>query len=400
MGSGYTAVMTIAAYDTDAYLTELATEIEETGRDGALFFAVATDTIFFPEGGGQPADRGTLGESAVLDVRQVGGVIRHLLQEPVDLGPVQMKLDWERRYDHMQQHTGQHLLTAVAADEFGWKTTAFHLGDQVSDIEFDVPDLNATDLKRLEEAVNSKIVAGKAIRIRRVSRDEYAGLAVRTRGLPDGHTGDIRLIEIESVDINPCGGTHLRSTAELGSVCLLSTEKLRGGTRVFFVAGSRVPRRMAEHEIRMARLRKALDASNENLVEEAKRREMQLRSLAKELKSTVNELAGVEAIRLASESQGVVAAHWEHRDMVFLQTVAHDLVGHVPRVVALLTAGADDDGVFLLVAGPEAGLDVSTQGAALAEVLGGRGGGRGSLFQGKASRLDRRREALELLETV
>ncbi len=392
--------MTITAYDTDAYLTELATEILETGREESHFFAVTADTILYPEGGGQPCDRGTLGGSAVLDVQQVDGVIRHILERPVNLGPAQMNLDWERRYDHMQQHTGQHLLTAVAADVFGWQTTAFHLGDRVSDIELDTPDLGADELRRLEEAVNSEIPAGRTIRARRVSRDEYDGLAVRSRGLPDGHSGDIRLIEIEGLDLNTCGGTHVRSTAELGSLCLLETERLRGGTRVFFVAGGRVRRLLAEHEARAARLRHALDAPNDQLVDEAERREAQLRSLSKTLRNAMTDLAGFEAARLASETHAVIAAHWEDRDMPFLQAVARDLVIHSPQVVALLTAGADDDGVFLLTGGPDAGLEVSALGPALAEVLGGRGGGRGSVFQGKATRLDRRKEALGLLETV
>ena len=392
--------MTITAYETDAYLTELATEILQIGREGSFHFAVTADTILYPEGGGQPADRGTLVGSAVLDVQLLDGVIRHMLDEPLDLGPALMKLDWERRYDHMQQHTGQHLLTAVAADVFGWKTTAFHLGEQVSDVELDAPDLGAGDLRRLEEAVNSEILVGRAIRHRRVSREEFDGLLVRTRGLPDGHTGDVRLIEIEGVDLNTCGGTHLRSTAELGSLCLLGTERLRGGTRIFFVAGDRVRNRMAGHEARTARLRRVLDASDDTLVDEAGRREAQLRSLSKKLKGTLDKLAGFEADRLASDSQGLITAHWEDRDMPFLQAVARGLVIDAPKALALLTAGKDDDGVFLLTAGPDSGLDVSQVGPALAEMLGGRGGGRGSIFQGKATRLDRRKEALRLLETV
>ncbi len=392
--------MPIAAYDTDAYLTELATEVLQTGREGSMPFAITADTILYPEGGGQPTDLGRLGGSAVLDVQLLDGVIRHMLDQPVDLGPIQMILDWEHRFDHMQQHSGQHLLTAVAADVFAWKTTAFHLGDRVCDIELDTPDLGAGDLRRLEEAVNSEILAGRAIRARRVSRDEYGGLDVRTRGLPDGHTGDIRLIEIEGIDLNTCGGTHLRSTAELGSLCLLGTERLRGGTRVFFVAGDRVRKRMADHEARTARLRRVLDASDETLVDEAERRETQFRSVSKKLKHSMNELAGFEAARLALDSRRLIVAHWEDRDMPFLQAVARDLLTHVPKALALLTAGKDDDGVFLLTAGPDSGLDVSQVGPALAEMLGGRGGGRGTIFQGKACRLDRRKEALRLLGTV
>ena len=129
------------AYHRDCYLTELETEIVEVGEDGGRPTAILADTIFYPEGGGQPADHGLLGETKVVDVQKRSEKIIHFVSEPVDTGPVRLALDWLRRWDHMQQHTGQHMLTAVALRDFGWRTTAFHLGTEWSDIELDLPDL-------------------------------------------------------------------------------------------------------------------------------------------------------------------------------------------------------------------------------------------------------------------
>lgn len=128
------------AYESDAFRGELDTEVIEVGRDGDRPFAVTTDTIFYPEGGGQPADHGAMGVVEVVDVQKSGDGIRHYLSGELSAGPVHMTLDWARRLDHMQQHTGQHLLTVVALESFGWPTTAFHLGPSVSDIELGTAD--------------------------------------------------------------------------------------------------------------------------------------------------------------------------------------------------------------------------------------------------------------------
>ncbi|HQR46407.1 MAG TPA: hypothetical protein PK598_10390 [Thermoanaerobaculia bacterium] len=123
----------VPLFEREPYRTECGTEILSVGEADGRPFAVLSDTILYPEGGGQPADRGFLNGAPVLDVQRRGGEIRHLLERPVAPGPATLRLDWDRRFDHMQQHTGQHLLTAVAQDRFRWSTTAFHLGDRGSD---------------------------------------------------------------------------------------------------------------------------------------------------------------------------------------------------------------------------------------------------------------------------
>ena len=142
--------MRLTAYHRDCYLTELDTVVVGAGEEDGRPYAVLEDTIFYPEGGGQPADRGLLGGAEILDVQKIGDEIRHYLSHAAERGPVRLELDWRRRWDHMQQHTAQHVLTAVALQQFDWRTTAFHLGPAVSDIELDVPRLSGDDLVRLE----------------------------------------------------------------------------------------------------------------------------------------------------------------------------------------------------------------------------------------------------------
>lgn len=389
--------MTIPAYERDPFLRELeasVTRVEEI--DGAMF-ATTNDTVCYPEGGGQPSDHGTLGPARILDVERIPEGWRHRTDRPVPTGRHRMTVDWDRRFDHMQQHTAQHLITAVAADQMGWATTAFHLGEQTSDIELAAPEIGPEAIRTLEDQVNAAILTDAPVLGRRVTDAEYAALEVRSRGLPDGHAGDIRLVEIEGFDRNTCGGTHVARLGQLGCISLLGTERLRGGTRVFFLAGDRVRARLADHERRTADLRRILDAPDEHLVAESQRREERLRLLTRGLKDLMGELADLEARHLADGAGPRIAAHWENRDMAFLQQVARGLNKRAPRSVAFLTASDGPDGVFLLAAGAGSAVDLQTVGPAVAEVLAGRGGGRERTFQGKASRLDRREEALALL---
>lgn len=387
--------MTASAYDRDSYLKKLETEVVATGDDGRPFVVLA-DTVFYPEGGGQPADRGRIGVADVVDVQRVNGEVRHYLVDPLEPGPVSVEIDWARRFDHMQQHTGQHLLTAVAEDLFGWSTTAFHLGEAVSDIELDTPELSPEKREALEEAVAAEVRAVRPVRASRVTHDAYLQMHVRSRGLPAGHTGDVRLVEIEGLDLNTCGGTHLRSTAELESIKLLRTESLRGGTRLVYVAGGRARRLLGAHHDRIAALRGALGASDDELLAAVEMRIDQLKGANRALRQTEGAYAAALGAGMAATAGPVVAEHWPDRDLPFLQSVAKAVCEGRPDVVCLFTAG-DGEGSFLLTAGEAAPVEIPQLGPRVADILAGRGGGRGRSYQGRASRLDRRDEAVVLL---
>ncbi len=428
------------AYEREPYARELHTEVLASGRSDGRAYLVLADTILYPEGGGQPADRGWTGETAVVDVQRVDGEIRHYLDAgrdagdgPVDpaggpdVGPigapapgtaVHLRLDWPRRFEHMQQHTAQHLLTAIAADRFGWPTTAFHLGTEASDIELDVPALADEQLAALEEAVAAEIRAARPVTARRVAAGALAALPVRTRGLPHGHVGDVRLVEIEGIDLNTCGGTHLGSTAEIEALAFVGTEPMRGGTRLYFVAGGRLRRRLAEHEAREAELRRILGVPEDQLAREAAARLEQVRALTRTVGRLEAELGEALVRAWAADAAPVIHAHFADRDLGFLQGLARQFAAAAPGRVALLTAGpsgdsargagdgargASGDGAFVWLAGDRGGRvvwDVPAVGGRIAALLDGRGGGKGSIYQGRATRLDRTPEALALIETL
>ena len=399
---GETVVSDMFAYERDPRLTRLETTVVRSGGEDGRPYVVLEDTILYPEGGGQPADRGTIDSIEVCDVQRVSGEVRHFLGPQLVTAPrggdlITVELAWGRRFDHMQQHTGQHLLTAIAEATCGWAATAFHLGDRISDIVLDTSDVRAEQLVDLEEAVAAEIRAARPITTKQVSSDEYAEMPVRSRGLPSGHAGSVRLVEIDGIDLNTCGGTHLSSTAELEGLKLLGTESVRAGARLFYVAGVRLRRLHAAHHARNAELRSLFGASDDELVAAAAAKLEQLRESQRTLRSIEDDLATECAAGLAQRVEPVLISHWPGRDLSFLQRVAREVSRLAPDRVVLLTAGEGESGAFLIGAGEASRCDVPEVGPQVAEVLGGGGGGSGRFFQGRATALSRLEEAASLL---
>jgi Ser-tRNA(Ala) deacylase AlaX len=375
-------------------------DVVDAGAGPTGAWVVTADTILYPGGGGQPADEGTLAGIPVSSVRWDVGGWRHELEAaepPAHTGQVGIAIDWHRRFDHMQQHTAQHVLTAIAQDRWGWPTTAFHLGAERSDIELDTPALARAEMDALEEAVMAVVRDELPVSTRYVSVDEYKAMGTRSRGLPEGHEGDVRLVEIGGadslVDVTACGGTHLRSTAQIESIKLLATESMRGGTRLHWVAGARVRVRLGAHEARAEALRKLLGAPDEQLVAQATAKLEQLRQIEKRAQWMEARLAEEAVARLALTDHAVLDAHFAGMDAAFLKSVSQGLQSAIGARIALLTSEAEGACAFLLVAGPDSAADVRGLGQRVAELLEGRGGGAG-----RAGSLAKRAEAVREIQ--
>ncbi len=390
----------IPAFEREPYLRELEVEVTGVGKDDAGPYAVLSDTVLYPEGGGQPADHGYLGAIRIIGVQRLDGEIRHYLENAAATGSATLTLDWKRRFDHMQQHTAQHLITAIAADEFGWETTSFHLGVRSSDIELDVGSIADPDLVSLEERAATVIHEARPVTTRRAAPEELASGDIRSRGLPAGHDGDVRLVEIAGIDCNTCGGTHVGTTAEIGAIKLLGTESMRGGTRLHWVAGARVRTLLAAHETRAASLREIFETSDDEVLQVADSKLARLKQAERQIKRLRAELAEETARRLESSEGAIVDAHFDGADSGFLQSIARQMTALRASRACLLTATSDSGSFFVLSRGTGFELDLESIGAQLATLLDGRGGGSAELFQGKAGTLERRPEAVALLENA
>ncbi len=229
-------------YYTDTYLSTFEATVLGASENGQRVYL--DRSAFYPASGGQPADHGRLrfsGDSpdavAVVDVAQEGQVVAHLLSGSVSLlrgQAVRGEVEWKRRYDFMQQHTGQHLLSAVIEELFGYPTLSVHLGDDTSTVELGAAAFAPDQVKQSEERCLELITFAKPVGI----TFEDAALATDLRKASD-RTGMLRIVTIEGVDRSACGGTHVRSLAEIGFVAIRRTEKVRGNMRLEFVAGAR-----------------------------------------------------------------------------------------------------------------------------------------------------------------
>ena len=201
--------------------------------------AVTLDrTAFYPTGGGQPSDTGTLNGARVVECLDEGDTVLHVVQglAPSIGAPIKGRVDWPRRLDHIQQHTGQHIFSQAFISLFNAPTRSFRMMDQVCEIDVQLPEPTSERIERAVELANNVIWEDRPIAVRQVTAEEAAQLPLRKES---GREGELRLIEIEGFDLTPCGGTHAYHTGEVGVIAVRSWERARGLTRILFVAGRR-----------------------------------------------------------------------------------------------------------------------------------------------------------------
>src|SRR6201987_3290241 len=223
-------------YYHDSFLRELDAQVISCEKDGDRWKIVLDRTAFYPTSGGQPYDTGKLGDAPVVEVADVEHKVVHYASAAIPVGPVHGVIDWPRRIEHMQQHTGQHLLSAAFIELFGFQTASFHLGKEISTIDLDTPAAKAEHLEKAERRVNEVIFEDKPVVIRFGTAEELAEAGIRKKVEREGI---LRAIEIEGFDRQPCGGTHLARTGQAGLLLIRKVERRRDLSRVEYVAGYR-----------------------------------------------------------------------------------------------------------------------------------------------------------------
>ena len=248
--------MTQRLYYTNAYAREFTSTVVAASDDGTRVYLA--ETAFYPTSGGQPHDLGMLGGVPVIDVVDEEDRVAHVLATPlaVDGKPLKGVVDWERRYDHMQQHTGQHLLSAVFEDLFGFKTVSVHFGPDYSTLDLDTETLSRRQIIAAEERANAIVAEARPVNV----SFEDAATATGLRK-PSERGGTLRIVNIDSLDRSACGGTHVESTAEIGPILLRATEKVRKATRVEFVCGFRAVKRARKDYESLSGVASSLSAS-------------------------------------------------------------------------------------------------------------------------------------------
>ena len=392
-------------YYAEPFLTSFpsrVSDIREVSRtQGQTLWQIALDrTAFYPVSGGQPYDTGVLRATApsgatlnapILAVEEdEKGEIWHTTQKPLLAGTaVQGEIDWRRRRDHMQQHSGQHLLSAVFHRETGAPTISFHLGEMTSTIDLAVDGVSPEELERVENAVNEKIAEDLQVRMRTVPRSDAETLLANgeLRKLPE-REGAIRLIEIEGVDLNACGGTHVRSTGQIGALLIRGTERVSKGVRIEFVCGLRAWQAAHADFSILRRAAQALTVGRLQLPEAVDRLLAENKAGHKKQQKLCEELVDYQVARLAVEEPiegGLRLVHREFadHDATYIKLLASRLTASLPQTCVLLASTAQEPARVVVASSRDLAIDCN---AALRDALaqfGARGGGSPQMAQGQ-----------------
>ena len=378
--------MTTKLFYQDPYITTfLAQRLKQATDEAGRPYVVLDQTAFYPTGGGQPNDTGTLNGVNVIDVEEVDGEIRHYVQDNIPEGDqLKGEIDWVRRYDHMQQHAGQHILSAAFEDQFDYKTVSFHLGKEICTIDLDVPSLEAEEGEKAEAFANGVIQYNHAIETKWVEEEELANYPLRKQVAV---SDQIRLVMIPGVDYSGCGGTHPSSTGEVSAISILKWEKQKKQTRVHFVCGNRVLVQLRDKQTIVQGLTNVLNVPQPDLVEAANRVVMQSKEHEKTIDELKDQLLNFKAKDLLHSAetihdQKVVQMISKEYGMKELQKLAKSILKEAPSVVVFFLSEMENKLQIVCGRGEELDLDMNATLKEVLPLINGKGGGKKDFAQG------------------
>ena len=293
--------MTIKLFQQDRYLKQTEALVLEVSKQGI----VLDRTIFAPSAGGQVCDLGTINDLRVVDVEETDGIIYHVTEQdaPFKAGDlVKLYLDWDRRFEHMQNHCGEHILSGIIMREFGAENKGFHLGDDIVSLDIDLKDMTAEMLSKLEDLANETVYMGIPVGISMIDNREDAEKLPLRKGVKVDE--DIMVVTIPDVDCVACCCPHPTSTAEVGVIKIIRTEKYKGLTRIYIKCGKRAFEDYRKKHDIVTALNRKYSAEDDTLLEKIKIQESKNNVLRSELNFMKNTFADIEAARLVMEIAG------------------------------------------------------------------------------------------------
>lgn len=380
-------------YYTEAYRSEFDAAVTDCSPSGAHFSVLLDTTAFYPTSGGQPYDLGTLGGRRVLDVvdDETRGVV-HLVDGPLETGaPVRGVIDWTRRFDHMQQHTGQHVLSAAFESVAQARTESFHLGTTSATIDLHRV-LTPAEIAKAEDDANRVVWEDRDVRVRFVTAEEAASLPLRKES---GRTGTLRLIEVADYDLSACGGTHVARTGAIGVIAVTGWEKFKGGTRVEFRCGARALTQMREWRDAFGAANRVLSVGPAELAPAIERLQGDNKTLGRTVRTMQEQLAGHVAADLVTTAarvgdRVVVVQALDGWDAPGLKAIAASVAATPGGCAAVFSTSRP--ALAVIARAPDVPVDASAVLKGLVAQFGGKGGGKPDLAQGGG--LDAPTEAL------
>ncbi|KML44163.1 serine-tRNA(Ala) deacylase AlaX [Cytobacillus firmus] len=383
-------------YYENPYIKTFETElVYQAADDKERVYAVLKETAFYPTGGGQPHDEGTLNGIKVVDVEEAEGEIRHYLERELEpsISGISGEIDWNRRFDHMQQHAGQHILSAAFEELYGYKTVSFHLGKEILTIDLEISELPVGHAEEAERLANAIILENRPIEARWVSAEEASQFPLRKQL---SVSEDIRLVIVPEFDYNGCGGTHPTSTGQVAGVKVLDWERQKKKIRVQFICGSRILTQLqTKHEI-TGNLSQLLNAPEQDLPSAASRLIENGKDLEKQLEAAKEALLAYEAKEMfTAGKEKCISKVFEGRSVQELQKLARLIASQTENADVILINETADKLQFVCARGADSESDMKSLSAELLQKINGKGGGNPQFAQGGGDKLMSGEDLLE-----
>jgi len=350
-------------------------------------------SAFYPESGGQPHDTGWLNEVRVIRVEEEKGLILHFLEKEITSEEVAGKIDWPRRFDHMQQHTGQHILSQAFYELLKGETLSFHLGQEDSTVEIGLPAIKDEALERVEEVANRIVFSNLEVKNYFLSDEEVGRIPLRK---PPKKSGLIRVVEIAGFDYSACGGTHCRQTGEVGLIKILKQEKIRGNLRFSFVCGFRALREFEKRRSWLQDTARLFSSEESEVFSCAEKNLAELKNLKKKQKKLEEKLSQYEAREILNSNRSkIIQGLFSEKTPEEIKYLALHLV-HQAEVMTALAALGQDHFHLVLAASDKIGVDLREVLKELREKIELKGGGSSTLVELVGIKKERAEEALRL----
>jgi len=380
-------------YATNAYQTDFEARIIDTKIIHDHQGVILDRTFFYPTGGGQPHDTGTLQGVRVIDVIEQDEAVIHVMDGKITTGKVTGKVDWKRRFDHMQQHTGQHVLSQAFVQVMGAETTGFHLGEEVTTIDLATSGLTWEAIHQVEDEANRVVFQNLPVRVHEATKETYSQFPLRK---PPAVEGTIRILEVDHYDWSACCGTHVKSTGEIGLIKVVRFEKYKNGSRVTFLCGHRTLKALQEKTEILETVSRRLTFAETDLVQGIDR----LLDQQKRLKKLEKQLLVYEAAERASRARKIGELFFHHdlftdRDVRSVQSLCRQMTGN-PKTVCLF--GLQSNRATIVLGQSEKGpLDLKSLTSRISELIKGKGGGNQRQIQVSGAETFRLPPAMEKL---
>ena len=388
--------MTARLYYSDSYLTEFDARVLQ-GEQVGKFFEVSLDrTAFYPTSGGQPHDLGTIEGHPVIDVVDgPDGSIIHRLEHQRPLTRVHCQVQWPRRFDHMQQHTGQHILSQAFIQGASLATVGFHLSAEYATIDLEAAEVDMQVVRAAEDLANAIVFQNRSVTSRLVTPDEAVGLNLRK---PSQRKGILRVVTIADFDVSACGGTHVRQTGEIGGIFINRVERVNRRTRVEFVCGQRSLDSYRRRSGDLDRIAKGLSVAPQDAPDRVEKQSQEIKTIRKRLKTKDEWLAELLAHQLFDQAPSIgevrfVKHQFEGEERSFLTLLAQRLLALGPCWVLLGNRG--EQAQLLMARSRSLSGDLRPVMAECSRMVSGRGGGAPALVQGGGSDPGQLRNALD-----